>query len=136
MEQQDPGAFRAAVVSTDPAAVLPNTLVVPDHKLYFASFTSEEEAHYVCGFINSQPVRTWLGGFLLGKQIGTTVFEFMNVPLYDKSDEDCAAIAKISRAAHSSRAGSRNNGILDDKTEIDLSRYVQAACSRRNTKSS
>jgi hypothetical protein len=88
MEQQDPTAFRAAVVSTDPSAVLPNALIVPDHKLYFASFTSEKEAHYVCGFLNSMPVRTWLGGFLLGKQIGTTVFEFMNVPLYDREGQE------------------------------------------------
>lgn len=134
MEQQDPGAFRAAVVSADPTAVLPNALIVPDHKLYFASFTSEEEAHYVCGFLNSMPVRIWLGGFLLGKQIGTTIFEFMNVPLYDGSNKECAAIAKNSRAAHRNRAGSRDKGFLDDETETELSHHVQAACSTSSAK--
>jgi len=136
MEQQDPTAFRAAVVSTDSSAVLPNALIVPDHKLYFSSFTSEKEAHYVCGFLNSMPVRTWLGGFLLGKQIGTTVFEFMNVPLYDWKNKHCAAIAGISQTAHKNRAGSHDKQYLDDQTEAELSHHVQAVCSRRSTRSS
>lgn len=136
MEQQDPGAFRAAVVSTDPTAVLPNTLILPDHKLYFASFPSQEEAHYVCGFLNSQPVRTWLGGFLLGKQIGTTVFEFMNVPLYDGTNKDCAAIAGISINAHRNRTNSRDTGLLNDEIEEELSQHVQTVCLACSTKNS
>lgn len=136
MEQQNPAAFRAAVVSADSTAVLHNALIVPDHKLYFASLASEDEAHYICGFLNSLPVRTWLGGFLLGKQIGTTVFEFMNVPVYDGSDKDCVAITRISKNAHRSRIGSQNNRFLDDGTEAQLSRHVQVVCSRHGERSS
>lgn len=136
MEQQNPKAFRAAVVSTDPSGVLPNALIIPDHKLYFGSFASEEEAHYVCGFLNSRPVRTWLGGFLLGKQIGTTVFEFMNVPIYDGHVKNCAAIAEISQIAHSSRAGSCSKGFLDEETETELSHHVQAVCLASSAKNS
>jgi hypothetical protein len=133
MEQQNPGAFRAAVVSTDPDTLLPKALIVPDHKLYFASFVSENEAHYVCGFLNSLPVRTWLGGFMLGKQIGTTVLEFMNVPPYDERENRCAAIAGISRTAHKNRAGVRDKEFLDEKTETELADHVQAICSASGT---
>lgn len=77
MEQQNPRLFRAAVVSSRRDGGGPNRLVIPDHKLYFATFDRADEAHYVCGYLNSRPVRAWLGGFLLGKQIGTTVFEHM-----------------------------------------------------------
>lgn len=129
MEQQDPNTFRASVISTDPRALLPNKLIVPDHKLYFASFKSEEEAHYVCGFLNSQPVRTWLGGFMLGKQIGTTIFEFMNVPIYDGSNKHCVAIATTSRAEHRNRLGSRDKGFLDEEIETEISKHVKAVCS-------
>lgn len=131
MEQQDPTNFRAAVISEDHESIIPNTLIIPDHKLYFTSFASEEEAHYVCGFLNSRPVRTWLGGFLLGKQIGTTIFEFMKVPLYDKNDDDCIALAKISWEAHRDRAGSCSNWFLDEETEADLCSHVRKVCSGR-----
>lgn len=135
MEQQDPSAFRSAVIANTTGGALVNSLIIPDHKLYFTSFDSADEAHYVCGFLNSLPVRTWLGGFLLGKQIGTTIFEFMNVPPYQKSNENCASIAEISRAAHKNRKGSRDKGLLDDRTESALSQYVQAACLNRSAKS-
>ena len=128
MEQQNPSSFRASVVSTRRADMLPNTLVLPDHKLYFASFDNAGEAHYVCGFLNSRPARTWLGGFLLGKQIGTTVFEHMKVPLYDRSNSDCVSIARISRSAHKARGISRRRGFLAEEREQELSECVRNVC--------
>ena len=136
MEQQNPGEFRAAVISSFRDSMLPNSLIIPDHKLYFASFNSAEEAHYVCGFLNSMPVRTWLGGFLSDKQIGTTVFEYMNVPPYNGNDESCVAIAKISRSAHERRAISHGTNFLADEIEAKLSYHVQRVCSKRTLKKS
>jgi len=127
MEQQDPNKFRATVVSDDKNSVLPNSLIVPDHKLYFASFESEEEAQYVCGFLNSAPVRTWLGGFLLGKQIGTTIFEYMKVPNYD-GNRYPKAIAGISHKAHLQRIGTQNKDFLSEAVENELAEYVYYTC--------
>lgn len=128
MEQQSPKAFRAAVVSNLNDSLVPNQLVVPDHKLYFAALKSAKEAHYLCGFLNALPVRTWLGGFLLGKQIGTTIFEHMKVPQFDPANETCAAIAKISKNTHSNREGSKNKAFLERKIETELSEYVKKVC--------
>ena len=50
MEQQEPGSFRAAVVSEEENSPIPNKLIIPDHKLYFTELTTETEAHYLCGF--------------------------------------------------------------------------------------
>lgn len=132
MEQQDPGAFRAAVVSNAVDASLPNSRIVPDHKLYFASFDSAKEAHYVCGFLNSLPVRTWLGGFLLDKQIGTTVFEYMKVPKFQQGNVACEAIATISENAHNNRSGVRQTGLLNDGIEALLAQHVQEVCSQQS----
>ena len=38
LEQQDPTAFRASVVSEQRGSLVPNSVIVPDHKLYFADF--------------------------------------------------------------------------------------------------
>jgi len=91
---------------------------------------SADEAHFLCGFLNSAPVRTWLGGFLLGKQIGTTIFEHMNVPTYDPANPHCAAIRDISKAAHEARINSPATNFLDDHTEELLARHVEAICTQ------
>ncbi len=124
MEQQNPKSFRASVISHQTHSVLPNTLVAPDHKLYFAALDFEDEAHYLCGFLNSLPVRTWLGGFLLGKQIGTTIFEHMKVPQFDADNAICRKIAAISKDAHAHRKGTKNKKYLESKTEQALVKLV------------
>lgn len=37
MEQQEPKAFRASIVSERDDSLIPNQLIIPDHKLYYAS---------------------------------------------------------------------------------------------------
>lgn len=125
MEQQDPKEFRCAVISDDPDSLVPNRRMVPDHKLYFADVDSKEEAHYLAAFLNSHPVRSWLGGFLHGKQIGTTVFEFMHVPEFDQGNEDHRRLAVISLAAHKRRAGGREKHVLNSAQESELTEVVR-----------
>jgi len=124
LEQQSPKTFRAAVVTEAPHSLLPNNVIVPDHKLYFASVDTLDEAHYLCAFLNSHPVRTWLGGFLLGKQIGTTIFRYMRVPRYNAEVPDHRRIAEISMAAHEKRLGTGNKDYLSEKLERELEKLV------------
>jgi hypothetical protein len=128
MEQQDPASFRSVVVSSLDTGEVQQRLIVPDHKLYFAALESADDAHFLCGFLNSAPVRNWLGGFLLGKQIGTTIFEYMKVPAYDAQNDHYAAISDISKAAHRTRINTHETKLLDDQTEQLLAQHVQAIC--------
>lgn len=128
MEQQDPTCFKAAVVSSENNPLMPNRLFVPDHKLYFASLESLDEAHYLCGFLNSLAVRTWLGGFLLGKQISTSIFQYMNVPKFDQANKHCLAISEISKTAHEERLGLRKKEVLCADMEKRLNEHVKAIC--------
>ena len=135
MEQQNPDSFRAAVVSENEDSLVPNNLIIPDHKLYFTALEIEDEAHYVCGFLNSLPVRTWLGGFLLGKQIGTSIFENMNVPRFDPSNENCRRIATLSREAHQKRKqhGTKTNIYLEDNLERSLEKHIKTCVDMSKT---
>ena len=129
MEQQNPKSFRASVISDIKNSLLPNKILVPDHKLYFTSFETIDEAHYLCGFLNSSPVRTWLGGFLLNKQIGTTIFEYMNVPKFDPNNEDCRRIAAISDMAHVERLTTRSTNFLEPCVEKELDKCIRKSVS-------
>jgi hypothetical protein len=99
MEQQNPREFRATVISRSPSAVGINKIIVPDHKLYMLSLDDENEAHYVCAVLNSRHMRRILGGFLVGKQIGTAIFRYTGVKPYDSSNRrhrELTAIFKTS----------------------------------------
>ena len=122
MEQQNPLRFRTAVVGSLPRSVSPHRLIVPDHKLYMLSVDDEVEAHYVCGVLNSRHLRRILGGFLVGKQIGTSIFRYVGVPKYDGKSARHVEISELSRNAHVRRRGSRNTGDLPaaEQGRLDL----------------
>ena len=128
MEQQNPAEFRTCVISNDRTSATPNRMIVPDHKLYFAGFDTADEAHYLCGFLNSRPVRTWLGGFLLGKQIGTSIFEYMNVPRYDAYKAECQGVAEVSRVQHGRRGRCTDNSFMEGALEDRLDALVKSLC--------
>ncbi len=126
LEQQDPNKFRASVITEHENSILPNRLYVPDHKLYFVDTINLEEAHYLCGYLNSFPVRTWLGGFLPGKQIGTSIFRFMNLPKFDQKNIDHRKLVGISMKAHEDRRKTKNVKFLEDENELELAEIVQS----------
>ena len=86
MEQQNPREFRACVISDLSRVQSRHRQLLPDHKLYMLSLDDKTEAHYVCGVLNSRHLRRILGGFLVGKQIGTTVFRYVGIPIYDHAN--------------------------------------------------
>jgi hypothetical protein len=71
-------------------------------------------------------VRTWLGGFLLGKQIGTTIFEYMKVPKYDPQSSECKQIVAISKKEHERRGKSTKIDYIDGSLENKLETLVRA----------
>lgn len=126
MEQQDPSSFRCSVISDAPSSITPNKRIVPDHKLYYVDCNTHEEAHYLAAYLNSHPVRTWLGGFLHGKQIATTIFEFMQVPKFDENNEVHRRLALISLTAQKHRAGTLNADFLAQEHEEELTTLVRS----------
>jgi hypothetical protein len=126
MEQQNPREFRATVISRARSAEGMNKIIVPDHKLYMLSLDDENEAHYVCAVLNSRHMRRILGGFLVGKQIGTTIFRYTGIKSYDATDRRHRELATISRRAHRSRANTRNSDDLVAEEQSRLDELVLA----------
>ena len=88
------------------------------------SLDDESEAHYVCAVLNSRHMRRILGGFLVGKQIGTTIFRYTGVQPYDTSDPRHHELAEISKRAHRSRANTRNTSGLAAEEQNRLDELV------------
>lgn len=125
MEQQNPKKFRACVISQDSKSPLPNKIIVPDHKLYMLSLKNEDEAHFVCGVLNSTHLSRILGGFLIGKQIGTSIFRYVGIKTYDPQNPKHKAIAGISKNAHLKRNCSSITDELDKLEQSKLDELVR-----------
>jgi len=124
LEQQDPRAFRAAVIGPYEDSRVEHTTVVPDHKLYMVASDSAEETHYICAVLNSTHIRCILGGFLAGKQIGTNIFRYVGIPVYDGTSAVHRALAQISMQAHKARRGTHTKADLPRSQQDALDRLV------------
>ena len=125
LEQQNPQKFRSCVISEDFNTPISNKFFVPDHKLYMLSLDDENEAHFVCGVLNSTHIRRILGGFLASKQIGTSIFRYVGLSKYDANNNDHRAIAEISKKAHSSRHDILTADDLDNEDQRRLDELVK-----------
>src|SRR5690554_3279703 len=70
-EIQKPENFYAAYLGPKQDPYLGEVPVLPDHKLYFVPCESADEAHYLCGFLNSPAVRAFITGYAIDTQIGS-----------------------------------------------------------------
>jgi hypothetical protein len=92
--------FTAAVIGP-----LDGKAVIPDHKLMLVPLASEEEAHYLCGVLNSLPVGAVVAAYTIAIQIDTHVLEHIQVPLFSPENRIHRQLALGSRKAH---AAARN----------------------------
>lgn len=85
-EVQDPQHFFASYIAPKQDPFLGEVPVIPDHKLYFVPCETSEEAHYLCGFLNSSAVRAFIMGYVIDTQIATHITEYINIPTYDPTN--------------------------------------------------
>ncbi|HOU89949.1 MAG TPA: N-6 DNA methylase [Polyangiaceae bacterium] len=116
--------FEAAVLGSASLAGLPARPLVPDHKLMFCPCAGEDEAHFLCGVVNSGLVRGLAEAVSLATSRGARLFADLDLPAFDPGDPAHQRVAALSRAAH---AGTRT---LDAALEAELDAAVVAALGR------
>lgn len=91
--------FRAAVVTHARLAPhLPEQIVVPDHKVYFAPFDDVQTAHYVCAFLNAPTVSRFVDSFAIRLQVGT-IFHTLRVPQFNPEHPVHRELAALGQTA-------------------------------------
>jgi hypothetical protein len=100
------------------AAVMPigSPLPLPDHRLILVPCSSADEAHYLCGALNSIPVRTFVSSYAIETQLSTHSVRYVHIPKYDETLVDHVALASASRGAHAAVAEGRE----PDQDAVDL----------------
>jgi len=107
----------STVVSSIDDEKLGNKLIIPDHNLLMIDFKSEEEAHYLCGVLNSQIINEFVTSYI-SWFFSSHILEHINIPDYDKTNEKHKRIAKISKTAHS-------KGDLNPTEQSELNNLVE-----------
>ncbi len=102
-EVQEPQQFYASYIGPKTDPFLGEALAIPDHKLYFVPCETAEEAHYLCGFLNSPAVRAFIMGYAIDTQIATHITEYINIPPYDPSNSLHKELSDLSSAISTAR---------------------------------
>jgi type I restriction-modification system DNA methylase subunit len=90
----------AAVVSSVDDKYLGNKLVLSDSKVLYVSFDTEEEAHYLCGILNSRVIGEIIEAYTIDIQKGVDIVKNINIPEFDKSEKDHLKMSNLSKQAH------------------------------------
>jgi hypothetical protein len=85
--------FAAAVI--DPV----NPVALSSHSVIEVACESADEAHFLCGLLNSIPARTFVAAYV-AIHISTHTVETIQVPRYDATNPAHAKVVQASRAAH------------------------------------
>lgn len=105
-------------IATDfAAAVMPelDPMPLPAHTVMLLACESDEEAHYVCGLLNSVPARVLISAYV-ATHISTHTTKVVRIPKFDPGSTDHAAIAAASRVAHTAVAeGEEPDQVVVDK---------------------
>jgi hypothetical protein len=95
------GSLSAAVVDTEELPYgFGRKAIIPDHKIYFVD-AEEDEAHFLCAMLNSEPVRTFVNSFTVKIQVGS-LFRHLRLTPYSPGNTLHARLSHLSKHAHSS----------------------------------
>lgn len=90
--------FAAAVLGFDGVLPLPNDRVI------FIPASSAEEAHYLCGLLNSVPVRAFVCAYTIQTQISAHVAANIAIPSFSAGRDAHRTLANASQLAHAQAA--------------------------------
>lgn len=109
--------FYAAVVNNAHVPIVGKRPYIPDHKVYFASFETEEVAYYLCGLLNSPVVREWIQSHTVSIQVGD-VFKHLSVPEYDSGNRTHIQLSSLVKQAHNEHDSARRHQMVPAIEEL------------------
>lgn len=112
-EVQNPRQFFVSYLGLRNDPFLGEVPVIPDHKLYFVPCTSADEAHFLTGFLNSLAVRAFVAGYAINTQIATHITEYINIPVFDASNQQHMKLSHVSSTIYTERRSATETELAD-----------------------
>jgi hypothetical protein len=93
--------------------------VLPDHKLMMVPCSSEQEADFLLGALNSAPSIFAIHSYVISTSTSTHVLNNVAVPPFNKSDKTHTRLAELSRECHGAAEKNDSDRIAELEAEID-----------------
>ena len=74
--------------------------LIPNEKLMLIPLSSEDEAHYVSGVLNSSIVQLFVASYVIETAISTHITERIRIPKFDPNDPEHLKLSTLSKKAH------------------------------------
>ena len=92
--------FVCAVISNVDDEFLGNKMILPNEKIMYVSFEDEDEAYYLCGILSSTLVANCVRSYMNPTSISAHVLDKLNIPTFDRNNNDHIAIAQECKNGH------------------------------------
>ncbi len=103
--------FEAAVLESSNVPLVGRRPYVPDHKVYFADFTSKDMVHFVCGILNSKLIQEYVESHTIQIQV-SNIFKYLSIPQFEPKNKIHVELVKLSKAAHAATSKASRNKLL------------------------
>jgi hypothetical protein len=80
----------------------------------------EDEAHYICGILNSSIVRSVIAAYTYELRMETHITQFVRVPKFNRKDVNHKKLAEPSRMAHQLVTQERADELREVERNIDM----------------
>jgi hypothetical protein len=112
-------SFAAAVLESSkvPSSNIPKP-TVPDNKLITIPFEDKSEAYYVCGILNSSPVRTLIASYAYETAMDTHIVKNISVPEFDQNNPLHMQLSNLAQKAHTLAIAVHTDNNLKDKNQL------------------
>ena len=94
---------------------------IPDHTLIFVGCQTREEAHYICGILNSAPADLLVRGYI-ALHPSPHVLDNLRIPRFDPKSDEHARIASLSMEAHKAVSSTKDGAL--EKISRELGKAV------------
>ena len=111
--------MKCVVVSNISDQYVSNKIVVTDSKVLSVSLNDKYEAHYLCAVLNSSDIEAIVQGYTINTNRGIDIVKNINIPEYNKNDNNHKSLAELSIDAHDAYTGGRMDKLNDIQKKID-----------------
>lgn len=118
--QEQAKALNCCVVSSITDEFVTNKNVVTDSKVLFVSFANEEEAHYLCGILNSKIIEQIIQGYTIDTNRGTDIVKNIRIPQFNPEDNEHIRLSILSLRAHKAYNDKDQIALAQISNEIDM----------------
>ena len=101
------------------AGLISQRAMLPDHKLMMVSCTSQHEADFLLGMLNSSPSVLAVHSYVIPTSTSTHVLSNVAVPQFKKTDKVHKRVADLSRQCHAVRQANNEDRLAGLEADVD-----------------